>query len=98
MKESLRLVKSFSKTLGRYTDAERKEISRAARWAAELHLDQKREIERFEQKAAAKSKEEAKEEGVKIAKELIDAVKDSVAGVHVSSPFGFIKTALKVLL
>ena len=43
------------------------------------------------------SKEEAKLEGIKIAKEIIGEVRELIKGIQVSPPFGNIETALKVL-
>jgi GTP diphosphokinase / guanosine-3',5'-bis(diphosphate) 3'-diphosphatase len=43
VKESQRLLELFSRKLGDYTPEERQEIMRAARTAAELHMDQRRE-------------------------------------------------------
>lgn len=45
----------------------------------------------------AKSKEEALNEGISIAKEMVKQIKDSVEGVQVSAPFGKVKHALDVL-
>ena len=46
--------------------------------------------------ASEKSKEHAKEEGLLIARESLDEIKDSLQGVQVSAPFGKVKYALKV--
>lgn len=46
---------------------------------------------------AAKSKEEALEEGINIAKEMVIQIKDHVQGIQVSAPMGKIKYALQVL-
>ena len=43
------------------------------------------------------SKEAAREEGIKIAKEIISEIKEHIRGVQVSPPFGNIETALKVI-
>jgi len=47
-------------------------------------------------RANEKSKEHAVAEGVSIAHEMFDRVKDSVEGVQVSAPFGKVELALKV--
>ena len=47
-------------------------------------------------RANEKSKEHAVAEGVAIAHEMFDRVKDSVEGVQVSAPFGKVELALKV--
>ena len=46
--------------------------------------------------ASEKSKEHAREEGLLIARESLDEIKDSIKGVQVSAPFGKVKLALKV--
>jgi len=46
---------------------------------------------------AAKSKEEALQEGLKIACEMVRRIKDHVQGIQVSAPFGKVKYALEVL-
>jgi len=46
--------------------------------------------------ASEKSKEHAKEEGLLIARESLDEIKESIQGVQVSAPFGKVKYALKV--
>jgi homocysteine S-methyltransferase len=46
--------------------------------------------------ASEKSKEEAREEGIKIARESLLEVRDLIAGVQVSAPFGNVKYALQV--
>jgi homocysteine S-methyltransferase len=46
--------------------------------------------------ASEKSKEEAREEGIKIARESLLEVRDVIAGVQVSAPFGNVKYALQV--
>ncbi len=43
------------------------------------------------------SKEDAREEGIRIAREIIQRVKGAVRGVQVSPPFGRIQTALDVI-
>jgi methionine synthase / methylenetetrahydrofolate reductase(NADPH) len=43
------------------------------------------------------SREAAREEGIKIAKEIIKEVKGYIQGIQVSPPFGNIETALKVI-
>jgi len=46
--------------------------------------------------ASEKSKEDAREEGIKIARESLRDVRDVIAGVQVSAPFGNVKYALQV--
>ena len=46
--------------------------------------------------ASEKGKEEAREEGIKIARESLLEVRDVIAGVQVSAPFGNVKYALQV--
>jgi methionine synthase / methylenetetrahydrofolate reductase(NADPH) len=46
--------------------------------------------------ASEKSKEEARDEGIKIARECLLEVRDVIAGVQVSAPFGNVKYALQV--
>jgi homocysteine S-methyltransferase len=46
--------------------------------------------------ASEKGKEEAREEGIKIARESLLEVRDIIAGVQVSAPFGNVKYALQV--
>jgi methionine synthase / methylenetetrahydrofolate reductase(NADPH) len=46
--------------------------------------------------ASEKSKEEAREEGIKIARESLLEVRDLIQGVQVSAPFGNVKYALQV--
>ena len=46
--------------------------------------------------ASDKSKEEAREEGITIARESLNEVKDVIQGVQVSAPFGNVKYALQV--
>lgn len=46
--------------------------------------------------ASEKSKEEAREEGIKIARESLTEVRDLIQGVQVSAPFGNVKYALQV--
>ena len=46
--------------------------------------------------ASDKGKEEAREEGIKIARESLLEVRDVIAGVQVSAPFGNVKYALQV--
>ncbi|MFV0388894.1 MAG: bifunctional homocysteine S-methyltransferase/methylenetetrahydrofolate reductase [Pyrinomonadaceae bacterium] len=47
-------------------------------------------------KASEKSKEFAREEGLAIARESLDEIKDLIQGVQVSAPFGKVAYALKV--
>ncbi|MBV9215178.1 MAG: bifunctional homocysteine S-methyltransferase/methylenetetrahydrofolate reductase [Acidobacteria bacterium] len=46
--------------------------------------------------ASDKSKEEARDEGIAIARDSLNEVKDVIAGVQVSAPFGNVKYALQV--
>jgi homocysteine S-methyltransferase len=46
--------------------------------------------------ASDKGKEQAREEGIKIARESLLEVRDVIAGVQVSAPFGNVKYALDV--
>jgi homocysteine S-methyltransferase len=46
--------------------------------------------------ASEKSKEHAREEGLLIARESLDEIKDQIQGVQVSAPFGKVKYALRV--
>jgi methionine synthase / methylenetetrahydrofolate reductase(NADPH) len=46
--------------------------------------------------ASDKSKEDARDEGIKIARESLLEVEDLIAGVQVSAPFGNVKYALQV--
>jgi len=45
----------------------------------------------------ANTKEEGQILGIEIAREMIEKIKDSVAGFAVSAPFGNVNTALAVL-
>lgn len=47
--------------------------------------------------AAAPTKEAQREEGIAIAREIVEALRSSVQGVQVSAPFGNVTTALAVL-
>ncbi|MCO6510032.1 MAG: bifunctional homocysteine S-methyltransferase/methylenetetrahydrofolate reductase [Aridibacter famidurans] len=47
-------------------------------------------------RASDKSKEHAREEGLAIARESLEEIKDVIQGVQVSAPFGNVKYALKV--
>jgi methionine synthase / methylenetetrahydrofolate reductase(NADPH) len=47
--------------------------------------------------AASTSKAAARAEGVAIARELCDAIRDHVAGIQISAPFGNVQTALEVV-
>lgn len=53
-------------------------------------------VERM-RRAQAKSPRAAREEGVRIARELADAVRPLVRGIHLSAPGGDVDTALRVL-
>ncbi|HXG86683.1 MAG TPA: methylenetetrahydrofolate reductase, partial [Pyrinomonadaceae bacterium] len=46
--------------------------------------------------ASEKSKEDARDEGIKIARESLQEVQDLIQGVQVSAPFGNVKYALQV--
>ena len=46
--------------------------------------------------ASEKGKEAARDEGLKIARELLLDVRDSIQGVQVSAPFNNVKYALEV--
>jgi homocysteine S-methyltransferase len=46
--------------------------------------------------ASEKGKEEAREEGITIARESLTEVKDVIQGAQVSAPFGNVKYALQV--
>ena len=46
--------------------------------------------------ASEKGKEEAREEGILIARESLLEVRDVIAGVQVSAPFGNVRYALQV--
>jgi homocysteine S-methyltransferase len=46
--------------------------------------------------ASEKSKEEARDEGIAIARESLNEVKDLIQGVQVSAPFGNVSYALQV--
>ncbi|MDH3530497.1 MAG: bifunctional homocysteine S-methyltransferase/methylenetetrahydrofolate reductase [Acidobacteriota bacterium] len=47
--------------------------------------------------ASDKGKEHGREEGLSIARESLEEIKDSIQGVQVSAPFGKVKLALRVL-
>ncbi len=47
--------------------------------------------------ADAKTKEEQRDEGIMIAREIVDNIRGSVAGIQVSAPFGNVATAISVL-
>ncbi len=51
----------------------------------------------IERMRAAKSREEALQEGIEIAREMIRQLKDHVQGIQVSAPFGKVQYALEVL-
>ncbi|HZD05024.1 MAG TPA: hypothetical protein VE173_08900, partial [Longimicrobiales bacterium] len=53
-------------------------------------------VERM-RRAQARSPAEAREEGLVIAREVLEAVRSRVRGVHVSAPGGDVDTALRVL-
>jgi len=54
------------------------------------------EIMKRMERASSESKERGREEGIVIAREIIDKIRGSVRGVQISPPFGNISTALKV--
>jgi methionine synthase / methylenetetrahydrofolate reductase(NADPH) len=47
--------------------------------------------------AAAKTKDEQRFEGINIARECVDKIRNSIHGIQVSAPFGNVNTAIKVL-
>ena len=47
--------------------------------------------------AKPEEKEEQRQEGIKIAREIIDKIKDRIHGIQVSAPFGNVNTAIEVL-
>ena len=51
----------------------------------------------MERMAKGKTKEEQRAEGIRIAREAVASIRDKVAGVQVSAPFGNVGIALKVL-
>ena len=51
----------------------------------------------MERMARGKTKEEQREEGIRIAREAVAAIRSKVAGVQVSAPFGNVKTAAAVI-
>ena len=51
----------------------------------------------MERMAAAPDKESAREEGVRIAREILDAVRPLVHGVQISAPLGIYEQVLRVL-
>jgi methionine synthase I (cobalamin-dependent)/5,10-methylenetetrahydrofolate reductase len=51
----------------------------------------------LERMSHAKTKEEGRELGIEIAREICDAISDRVAGYQVSAPFGLVDLALQVL-
>lgn len=50
----------------------------------------------MERMGAASTKEDQRQTGIAIAREAIDAIRDRVAGVQVSAPFGNVNTAIAV--
>jgi homocysteine S-methyltransferase len=46
--------------------------------------------------AAAKSKDDQRLEGIRIARESISAIRSRIAGIQVSAPFGNVATAIAV--
>ena len=50
----------------------------------------------MERMAAAETREAQRETGIAIARESAAAVRDRVAGIQVSAPFGNVETALRV--
>ena len=51
----------------------------------------------MERMARGSTKEEQRAEGIQIAREAVAAIRDRVAGVQVSAPFGNVKTAAAVI-
>ncbi len=51
----------------------------------------------MERMRKTESKEEARAEGILIAREIIESIKESVSGVQVSPPFGNLQTAVDVI-
>lgn len=51
----------------------------------------------MERMMSCKTKEEGRDEGIKIAKEIYNTVKDKVDGVQLSAPFGNVDFALRIL-
>ena len=49
------------------------------------------------QTAKGKTKEEQRAEGIRIAREAVASIRDKVAGVQVSAPFGNVQTAIAVI-
>ena len=47
--------------------------------------------------AAAKTKDEQRTEGIRIARECVEKIRNSIHGIQVSAPFGNVNTAIKVL-
>jgi len=47
--------------------------------------------------ASAKTKEAQREEGINIARENIEKIRDKVKGIQVSAPFGNVATAIAVI-
>jgi len=45
----------------------------------------------------ADTKEAARNEGIAIAREMLDALRPEIAGVQIAAPFGRYRTALEVL-
>ncbi|MGN0869835.1 MAG: bifunctional homocysteine S-methyltransferase/methylenetetrahydrofolate reductase [Victivallales bacterium] len=51
----------------------------------------------MERMAKGKTKEEQRAEGIRIAREAVASIRDQVAGVQVSAPFGNVQTAIAVI-
>jgi len=51
----------------------------------------------MERMAKATTKEEQREEGIKIARESVEKIRHRIQGIQVSAPFGNVKTAIRVL-
>ena len=51
----------------------------------------------MERMAKGKTKEEQRAEGIRIAREAVASIRDKVAGVQVSAPFGNVQTAIAVI-
>ena len=51
----------------------------------------------MERMKKADTKEAQKEEGIAIAREAVEAIRQKVAGVQISAPFGNVNTAVAVM-
>lgn len=50
----------------------------------------------MERMAKAKTKEEQREEGIRIARETVEKIRDRIAGIQISAPFGNVQSAISV--